>query len=99
MNNKELIINLIQQDLKYNQLLSGLERVGLYAEDLHLNLLDIISELMNVPEGKADDAWSDIYVSFMQQAVEFEFSANKETLKPLAIACYGRLQSLLEDND
>jgi hypothetical protein len=40
---------------------------------------------MNVPEGKKEDAWSDIYVSFMQQAIEFEFSANKETLKQLAI--------------
>ena len=99
MNNKELTIHLIQQDLKYNQLLSGLERVGLYAEDLHLNLLNIVSELMNVPEGKKDDAWSDIYVSFMQQAIEFEFSANKETLKPLAIACYRELQTLLEDNN
>jgi hypothetical protein len=99
MNNKELIIHLIQQDLKYNQLLSGLERVGLYAEDLHLNLLDIISELMNVPEGKKDDAWTAIYVSFMQQAIEFEVSANKDTLKPLAIACYRELQTLLEDSN
>ena len=99
MNNKELIIHLIQQDLKYNQLLSGLERVGLYAEDLHLNLLVIVSELMNVPKGKTDDAWAEIYVSFMLQAIDFEVSANKEKLKPLAIACYRELQTLLEDNN
>jgi hypothetical protein len=51
---------------------------------------------MHVPEGKTDDAWSEIYVGFMQQAIEFEFSANANALKPLAKACYVQLQAVLE---
>lgn len=97
MNNKELIINLIQQDLKHNQLLSGLEKIGLGVELHYLRILEIVSKLMNVPDGEVDDLWSELYIKFMQEAIQFEITSNADTLKPLAVTCYGRLKSLLDD--
>ena len=100
MQNKELIIQLIQQDLKHHQLLLGLEQIGLHAEDTHhLKLLSIIAQLMQVPQGEIDDEWSVVYVNYMQEATRFKITATGETLLPLATACYGRLRNLLDNEE
>ena len=52
MSNKELIISLIQQDLKHSQLVLGLDELGMEASDKHcLDILDIVYNLMQVPSG------------------------------------------------
>jgi hypothetical protein len=61
MQNKELVISLIQQDLKHHQLIIGLENISLNAgrkagalirngSDLHLDILDLCFDAMKVPE-------------------------------------------------
>lgn len=96
MKNERLIINLIQQDLKHNQLLSGLERIGLDGSDFHyLRILDIVSELMKVPEQISDD-WGKLYIKFMEQAIQYKMTSRGETLKPLAEVCYNQLNALIE---
>ena len=98
MNNKELIINLIQQDLKHSQLLSGLEKIGLDGTDLYyLEMSEIIAKLMKVPNGrKIGDLWGETYIAFLHEAIRYKVTSRGETLKPLAIACYGRLQTIIE---
>ena len=52
MSNKELIVSLIQQDLKHSQLVLGLDELGMEASDKHcLDILDIVYNLMKVPGG------------------------------------------------
>lgn len=95
MENKELIINLIQQDLKHNQLLLGLKNIGLGRGDLHyLRILDIVCKLMDVPEGDIADRWGAVYSSIMEDAINYEITSSGESLRSLAEACYSQLKAI-----
>lgn len=51
MRTKELIIKLIQQDLKHSQLVYGMNKLGFDGNDKHhLQLFDLVYTLMKVPE-------------------------------------------------
>lgn len=63
----ELIIELILQELKHNQLVCGLERLNLDAGYSHyLGILDLIQRLMDVPEELNDD-FCTAFMGFMQR--------------------------------
>jgi hypothetical protein len=96
MSNKELIISLIQQDLKHSQLVSGLDNIGLEASEKHcLQLLDIIAELMKVPEGNLEFDWGRMYVSLMAESVHFDIDFTSDDLRPYAETCYAELTNVL----
>ena len=47
MKKQEIILNLIQQDLKHNQLVIGLDKLGLEGSDIHnLRILEMVSNLI-----------------------------------------------------
>ena len=62
MQGRELIIQIILQDIKHNQLMNGLNDLGLYdSEKYTLDLVNIVSALI-LPAGKEpSDEWLDIY--------------------------------------
>jgi hypothetical protein len=96
MSNQELIISLIQQDLKHSQLVSGLDNLGLEASDRHcLELLDIIAELMGVPEGNAEFDWGRMYISLMAESVHFDIDYTSDDLRPYAEVCFVELMNVL----
>lgn len=93
MKNKELVLNLIQQDLKHCQLLYGLESIGLDGGGAHhLGILELIAKLMKVPSGQINERLSTVYIDFMEDAVNYR----SESLKPLARKCYRQLKALLK---
>ncbi|GAB5418847.1 MAG: hypothetical protein Crog4KO_01720 [Crocinitomicaceae bacterium] len=66
MQNKELIISLIEHDLKHHQLVTGLDNIGLEAFDKHLlELFDVIYDLMELPES-AESKWGKTYTKYMK---------------------------------
>mgnify|MGYP007025706206 CR=1 FL=1 len=92
MSDKELIISLLQQDLKHSQLISGLDQLGLDASNNNcLELLDIISELMNVPGGHIEIDWGNKYVSLMSESVKFNVKESVKNFRPYAESCYHEL--------
>lgn len=96
MSNKKLIIRLIQQDLKHCQLLYGLIKIGLNGNDKHhLQILDIVYDLMNVPKEIEYD-WGSTYHNYMKQALLLEVGNNDTQLKPLAELCYKHLKMLVD---
>ncbi len=98
MKNEQLIINLILQDLKHNQLLLGLEKIGLNVNDTHyLSILEVVFQLMKVPEQTLDDCGA-LYLNFMDQAIQYKMSdtVKQDTLKPLAEVCYRQLRGLID---
>lgn len=96
MSNKELIISLIQQDLKHSQLISGLDQLGLQASDRHwLELLDIISDLMNVPEGHMEFYWGRMYMSYMSESSNLDKELSSDRLQLKAETCYDDLTMVL----
>ncbi|WP_438712057.1 hypothetical protein ACSTS3_06200 [Aquimarina muelleri] len=96
MKNKELIIELIQQDLKHSQLLYGLDEIGLCGTELYfLEISEIVYRLMNVSSGEMGDHWMETYMNFMRDTVNYEISHSIDVFKPLAYACYIQLELIV----
>lgn len=65
---KQIIITLIQQDLKHHQLTNGLRSMG-FNSDLHtLNIIEVVADLIGVSEEEISEIWMDSYFSFLDQA-------------------------------
>jgi hypothetical protein len=95
----ELIIELILQDLKHNQLIQGLDRLALDAGYCHyLGLLDLIQKLMGVPD-KLMDEFTTIYMASMDRCLEFPISKSGEELRPLANGCYVLMKKRMDSNN
>src|SRR5690606_30595677 len=92
----ELIVELILQDLKHNQLILGLDRLNLDAGYCHfLGIMDLVQRLMEIPEELTDD-FAATYMAFMQRSLEFPISRSGEELRPLAGECYDGLRKMME---
>ncbi len=97
MKNEQLIIDLIQQDLKHSQLLYGLESIGLDGLSIyHLAILEVIYQLMNVPKEKINDYLAETYASFMNRSIDYDITSDGQSLQPLAKECYSRLKYLID---
>ena len=85
---EELLIELILQDLKHNQLIYGLDKLNLDAGYCHfLGILDLVQRLMEVPEERMD--WfADTYMDAMHRALDFPITRSGEELRALAMECY-----------
>jgi hypothetical protein len=89
--NRELIVSLIQQDLKHNQLTTGLAKLGLEPDVHSLEIVEVVARLMGVEKGDVSDQWVKTYFSFLDRAHHFKISELAEELKPLAEECYDLL--------
>jgi hypothetical protein len=59
---REKIITLLEQDIKHNQLLNGLESIGLTDNDRYSLSLDlVIADMMGYPKTKVPDKWLEAY--------------------------------------
>ncbi|WP_132065920.1 hypothetical protein [Aquimarina spinulae] len=96
-NNEQLIIDLIKQDLKHCQLVYGLAQLGLEGSNTHhLEILEIIYQLMHIPSEKKNDYLAETYAAFMSMATDYDITPMGESLRPLAKECYHRLKYLIE---
>lgn len=97
MKNKKLLIDLIQQDLKHNQLIIGLDKIGLEGSEIHnLRILEMVSKLMKVPKALQED-WTNAYMLCMEESVNYQITNRGESLKPLAEVCYLKLKSIIRN--
>ena len=98
MPNKQLIISLIQQDLKHSQLIVGLDQLGLEASERHcLQLLDIVAKLMQVPEGVVEFDWGRVYITYMAECKGVDVDYTADSLRPYAEFCYDALCEILNE--
>lgn len=59
---RDKIIRLITEDIKHNQLLNGLNNIGLTDNDRYTLSIDLfIADMMGYPKGKVPDRWLEIY--------------------------------------
>lgn len=92
---KQLIIELLVQDMKHEQLIDGLYKLG-FSSDLHgLNISGVIAELLGIKEADISWDWFEIYMDFVGQAKHYEICGTGNTLRPLAETCYTFLTSQL----
>lgn len=92
----ELVIRLLVQDMKHEQLLNALNKLGFETDRHTLDLFNIIAGLMGIAEDQASWAWSDIYMEYMNKASVHPTTLYAENLVPLAKECYEKLVKCLE---
>lgn len=91
----ELIIELIRQDLKHNQLIKGLDNLSLDAGHLHhLGIMGLVKQLMEVPVHLEND-FLDTYMGYMDRCIAYPISSLGEELRELAKECYEGVGILL----
>ncbi len=96
MNNRELVVQLIQQDLKHSQLTETLRHMGLDDGGLYaLDLITIVAQLMEVPPHQMDD-FAEAYGTFLDEAPQYPTTYLGEALLPVAEECYLKLLGRLE---
>jgi len=94
MKGKELLINLIQQDLKHNQLIIGLDKIGLEGSEMHnLRILEMVSKLMKVPKALQEE-WTNAYMLCMEESVNYQITSRGESLRNLAEVTYYKLRDI-----
>ena len=97
MSNEAIIIRLIQMDMKHNQLVGGLRAIGLDGGGLfEIGALEMISELMQFPEGKIEDRLYAMYVGFIDEAANYEITDRGESLRQLAELAYRQLRAFVD---
>jgi len=92
MSDKKLIVYLIKQDFQHSQLTYGLNRLGLEHRGKHsLQILELVCELMKVPDGKISDHLGRVYVEFQEQASYLKIEELGRSLDQIVEECYNSL--------
>lgn len=86
---EEKIIALLVEDIKHNQLLNGLDSIGLSDNDRYILKLDIfIADLMGYKHEMIPDSWFDIYHKTM---LSIPHNLTSKEAHPRAIILYNDL--------
>jgi len=93
-NHKQLIIRLIQQDMKHQQLVEAICQAGFETDIHNLQLLPIVANLMGIPTHQIPDRWVEIYINCLGQTTLYPITPLAENLLPLAEECYLLLSNL-----
>ena len=89
---REKIIALIVEDMKHNQLLSGLNSIGLTDNDRYSLKIDaLVAELMGFEKGTIPDKWFGCYHKTMLN-ITSKYTANE--LQEQAVILYNALQDI-----
>lgn len=92
---KELIIALIREDLVHQRLLSGLNNLGLHADDYSLNLSELIFSLLGYEAGTVPDRLYERYLQLREEQVRqgTDISRFRTEAKDRAEILFGLLES------
>ena len=88
---QNLIIRLIQQDMKHQQLVETICRAGFETDTHFLGILNIVAELMGQPQGHVPEAWAETYMDYLGRAQQYPISPLGEPLRCLAEECFSAL--------
>ena len=94
--NKELIIQLLEQDLKHHQLTIGLQKLGLESEEHELGIYKMVTEYMGiVKEEDTPDYWTELYLELMADVHKEQISGKVNAMRSLAEKSYEQLCACL----
>lgn len=83
---KELIIQLIQQDMKHWQLVEYICKAGFKTDGHELEVYRIVAELMGVDY--VSKRWLDVYWNCLGSAGNLPMGVNEHVFRGLAEECY-----------
>lgn len=87
---KDIIVNLIKDDLIHTRLVYGLETLGLNAGNYYLNLNETIFKLAGIKENKED--FFEKYIEECRKVHSVDIINNPELLNDMAIHLYKELK-------
>jgi hypothetical protein len=87
---KALILQLIQADLKHNQLIGGLQSIHLETDMYFLGLHRPVAQLMGI-DGEIPEQWFAIYDRYLEGAHKHPVTSEADSLLPVAEECYNML--------
>ncbi len=94
LSKKDLIVRIILQDLKHNQLIKSLRDLGFDDSGVFsLDLLSIVAGIQEIPEEKLSEQWVAIYQNLMDKSTNFPASDLGTELKELAEEGYLLLET------
>lgn len=89
---KEHIIALIIEDINHNQLLNGLEDIGLTDNEKYTSgIVWLVADMMNIEKGKVPENWLETYYSTMLNVLH---NLDPDQRKDLAEKLFQKLLSL-----
>ncbi len=96
MNTKEIIISIIQEEMRIRQYVFALRKLGIEFSDFELDLMSVVSKLMQV---NMTDAWMELYVTELNKCEYLTIEPFGKNLKPLAEVCYHTLLNFENHDD
>lgn len=92
INKRDLILSLIQDNLINLKLVTGLNSLGLIADDYYLNLGDTIFKLMGIKSSEQSDLlFERVFLTISEKVSEIKFSESKDELTRLSMKIYDEL--------
>jgi hypothetical protein len=88
MLNKNLIIQLIQNDLKNTKLTLGLNKLGVDASNYYLNLKELLFELICFEKNEQEEKLFEAYVVYAEKIQAMDIIKHPEKLMELADEIY-----------
>ncbi|HSH67971.1 MAG TPA: hypothetical protein VLB84_19695 [Bacteroidia bacterium] len=89
---KELILRLIQDNLVNLKLVSGLNALGLIADDYYLNLGDTVFKLMGFEaSAQSDLLFERVFMTISETVSRIDFSYSKDEIVRLSMKIYDEL--------
>lgn len=86
MNTEELIIKLIQQDMKHQQLVEYICKAGFETELHHLDIAHIVARLMGLQD--IPDRWMEVYINCLGNTVHYPVTNDSGVFRGIAQECY-----------
>ena len=87
----EVIVEIIRQDMRINQYLSALRKLGIEIYNLDIDLTHIVARLMNLDNEKITDSWIELYTTKLMECKRLPLKSLGQNLYPLAKECYNAL--------
>lgn len=89
---KELIISLIEDDLKNTRLVSGLQKLGLDSSNYYLNLSQTVFKLIGFKDNAEENEVQEVYIKFSEEEVlSIDINKHPEQLTDLASKIFDSL--------
>jgi hypothetical protein len=93
MRDKNLILTLIQNDLKNTKLTLGLNNLGLDASNYYLNLKELLFELLCFEKNEREEQLFEAYVTYAGKVQSMDIIKHPEKLMDLATEIYDWLMN------
>ena len=95
--NKEVIINIIVQDMRLNQYKNRLKKLGIEVYGYDPDFIGIVAKLMELPDEMFNDNWVDLYAKWISKCDRLTIMPDCKNLQPLAQNCYTALLKFMKN--